>query len=119
MIDYLSAIFLVTRVKLGNKERFDKEQIGIKEPFPVTNLPFTSFFFSFLFTNRYASISCSSAIDSEGKLYFLHTEFCFSIIMFFLCVLWHVWAFQISKKSGTVRLMGPGEPHFPRPHLFS
>ena len=28
-------------VKLGNKERFDKEQIGIKEPFPVTNLPFT------------------------------------------------------------------------------
>ena len=29
-------------VKLGDKERFDKEQIGIKEPFPVTNLPFTS-----------------------------------------------------------------------------
>jgi hypothetical protein len=29
-------------VKLGIKERFDKEQIGIKEPFPVTNLPFTS-----------------------------------------------------------------------------
>ena len=29
-------------VKLGNNERFDKEQIGIKEPFPVTNLPFTS-----------------------------------------------------------------------------
>ena len=29
-------------VKLGNKELFDKEQIGIKEPFPVTNLPFTS-----------------------------------------------------------------------------
>ena len=29
-------------VKLGNKEWFDKEQIGIKEPFPVTNLPFTS-----------------------------------------------------------------------------
>ena len=29
-------------VKLGNKERFDKEQIGIKEPYPVTNLPFTS-----------------------------------------------------------------------------
>ena len=28
-------------VKLGNKEQFDKEQIGIKEPFPVTNLPFT------------------------------------------------------------------------------
>ena len=29
-------------VKLGNKERFDKELIGIKEPFPMTNLPFTS-----------------------------------------------------------------------------
>ena len=29
-------------VKLGNKEQFDKEQIGIKEPFPVTNLPLTS-----------------------------------------------------------------------------
>ena len=27
-------------VKLGNKEWFDKEHIGIKEPFPVTNLPF-------------------------------------------------------------------------------
>ena len=31
-----------TTVKLGNKERFDKEQIGIEEPFPVTKLPFTS-----------------------------------------------------------------------------
>ena len=30
-------------VKLGNKERFDKELIGIKEPFAVTNLPFTSY----------------------------------------------------------------------------
>ena len=29
-------------VKLGNKELFDKELIGIKEPFPVTNLSFTS-----------------------------------------------------------------------------
>ena len=29
-------------VKLGDKERFDKEQIGVKEPFPVTNLIFTS-----------------------------------------------------------------------------
>ena len=29
-------------VKLGIKELFDKEQIGIKEPFPMTNLPFTS-----------------------------------------------------------------------------
>ena len=26
-------------VKLGDKEQFDKEQIGVKEPFPVTNLP--------------------------------------------------------------------------------
>ena len=33
---------LANTVKLGNKERFDKELIGIKEPFPVTNLPFTS-----------------------------------------------------------------------------
>ena len=29
-------------VKLGDKEWFDKEQIGVKEPFPMTNLPFTS-----------------------------------------------------------------------------
>ena len=29
-------------VELGNKEGFDKELIGIKEPFPMTNLPFTS-----------------------------------------------------------------------------
>ena len=29
-------------VKLGNKELFDKEQIGIKEPFPVTKCQFTS-----------------------------------------------------------------------------
>ena len=33
---------MTSAVKLGDKERFDKEQIGIKEPFPVTNLPFTS-----------------------------------------------------------------------------
>ena len=32
----------LSNVKLGNKERFDMEQIGNKEPFPVTNLPFTS-----------------------------------------------------------------------------
>ena len=25
---------------LGNEERFDKEQIGVKEPFPVTNCQF-------------------------------------------------------------------------------
>ena len=41
-----SQLFGVSRInaitiKLGYKEQFDKEQIGIKEPFPVTNLPFT------------------------------------------------------------------------------
>ena len=30
-----SAIYTV---KLGDKERFNKEQIGVKEPFPMTNL---------------------------------------------------------------------------------
>ena len=34
-------IFTYT-VKLGIKELFDKEKIGIKEPFPVTYLTFTS-----------------------------------------------------------------------------
>ena len=34
---------IVCTVKLGNKERFDKEHIGIKKPFPVINLPFSSF----------------------------------------------------------------------------
>ena len=34
--------FYVHTAKLGDKEWFDKEQIGAKEPFPVTNLPFTS-----------------------------------------------------------------------------
>ena len=29
-------------VKLGDKERFDKEQIGVKEPYLVTNCQFTS-----------------------------------------------------------------------------
>ena len=32
----------VSTVKLGNKELFDKEQIGIKEPFLVTNFTFSS-----------------------------------------------------------------------------
>ena len=41
--DYLyKTLALSYKVELGNKELFDKEQIGIKEPFPVTNLPFTS-----------------------------------------------------------------------------
>jgi hypothetical protein len=38
---FLKAKFDCT-VKLGNKELFDKEQIGIKEPFPVTKCQFTS-----------------------------------------------------------------------------
>ena len=29
-------------VKLRNKEQFDKKQIGVKKPFPVTNCQFTS-----------------------------------------------------------------------------
>ena len=33
---------LHTTVKLGVKERFDNEQIGVKEPFPATNCQFTS-----------------------------------------------------------------------------
>ena len=35
MVSYLG----LGTVKLGDKEQFDKEQIGVKEPFPVTNLP--------------------------------------------------------------------------------
>ena len=35
-------ITLIQLVKLGDKERFDKEQIGVKEAFPVTNCQFTS-----------------------------------------------------------------------------
>ena len=34
-------VIKVCTVKLGDKERFDKEQIGVKEPFPVTNCQFT------------------------------------------------------------------------------
>ena len=34
-------MFLST-VKLGEKERFDKEQIDVKEPFPMTNCQFIS-----------------------------------------------------------------------------
>ena len=40
-ICWISQIPNMNTVKLGFKERFDKEQIGIKEPFTVTNLPFT------------------------------------------------------------------------------
>jgi hypothetical protein len=32
----------IITVKLGDKERFDKEQIGVREPFSVTNSQFLS-----------------------------------------------------------------------------
>ena len=32
----------VPTVKLGDKERFDKEKIGAKEPFDVTSCQFTT-----------------------------------------------------------------------------
>jgi hypothetical protein len=38
----LELTLVASTVKLGIKDMFDKEQICIKEPFPVTNLPFTS-----------------------------------------------------------------------------
>ena len=34
--------YILYAVKLGDKERFDKEKIGVKEPFPLTNCQFTS-----------------------------------------------------------------------------
>ena len=33
---------ILCTVKLGDKERFEKEQIGVKEPFPATKCQFTS-----------------------------------------------------------------------------
>ena len=40
---YLTLQYVTSNtVKLGDKERFDKEQIGVKEPFPVTKCQFTS-----------------------------------------------------------------------------
>ena len=41
-LDQLQSLPNIYTVELGNKELFDNEQIGIKEPFPVTNLPFIS-----------------------------------------------------------------------------
>ena len=38
----LKMINFVGKVKLGDKECFDKGQSGVKEPFPVTNCQFTS-----------------------------------------------------------------------------
>ena len=32
----------INTVNLVDKEHFDEEQIGVKEPFPVTNCQFTS-----------------------------------------------------------------------------
>ena len=34
---FLTIVSYHGTVKLSNKERFDKEQIGVKEPFPRTN----------------------------------------------------------------------------------
>ena len=48
MIMVTSACFVIfitpmmVQSNLALRNCFDKEQIGIKEPFPVTNLPFTS-----------------------------------------------------------------------------
>ena len=35
--DVVSTLIHNIIVKLGDKERFDKEQIGVKNPFPATN----------------------------------------------------------------------------------
>ena len=42
-IHFLQEVFLSKKctVKFGNKERFEKEQIGVKEPLPMTNCQFT------------------------------------------------------------------------------
>ena len=39
---FVHCLWLDNTVKLGDKERFDKEQIGVKEPFPMTKCQFTS-----------------------------------------------------------------------------
>ena len=36
MVGFLIEFFLVKIMYIGDKKRFDKEQIGVKEPFPVT-----------------------------------------------------------------------------------
>ena len=38
----VSIYVLGSTVKLGDKERFDKEKIGVKELFPMTNCQFAS-----------------------------------------------------------------------------
>ena len=39
---FMQVFQIQNTVKLGDKERFDKELIGVKEPFPVTKCQFTS-----------------------------------------------------------------------------
>ena len=39
----LPNLYIYTTVKLGDKELFDKEQIGVKEPFLVTNCKFVPY----------------------------------------------------------------------------
>ena len=36
ILTWTKVSIVLTTVKPGDKERFDKEQIGVKEPFPVT-----------------------------------------------------------------------------------
>ena len=40
---YQRLVLKAYAVRLGDKERFDKEQISVKEPFPMTNCQFTSY----------------------------------------------------------------------------
>ena len=41
-LSFLEGLEVFNTVKLGDMERFDKEQIGVKKPFLVTNCQFTS-----------------------------------------------------------------------------
>ena len=41
-LSFLGVLEVFNTVKFSDKERFDKEHIGVKEPFPETNLQFTS-----------------------------------------------------------------------------
>ena len=42
LLEQLKKVHVKNEVGTGNKERFDKEQIGVKEPFSETNCQFTS-----------------------------------------------------------------------------
>ena len=64
---FVSSVFcfaFASTVKLGNKERFDKEQICIKEPFPVTNFRgvFRTFELRVLIV-----IDCPKIVGPKGK----------------------------------------------------